>query len=498
MKFFLISLNQQDMEEFKKIPTDISAIGVRYLSAYLKKAGHEVNILFLCKPYGKKENEAEIVQIIELIEKKQPDLIGVGLMSNHFFRAVAITQAIKKRGGLAPIIWGGIHPTIRPEESLNFADLICVGEGEIAMEKLMNNLNNFKDLKIEGIWHKDVDKIIEGGHGPLVIDIDSLPYPDYDLNNQYILHQEKIPPLSVEILKQYSPMSHGYHRLLSTRGCPHACAYCCSSVFRNFYGACYLRRRSVDNFIEEMVEVKNKFPFIKFFKIMDDSFTFNNIEWLKEFNEKYKQKINLPFSCMVSPLTINEEKLMLLIDAGLRNVQIGLQSGSDRVNSQIYLRYIKTDDFLKAMELFEKYQGRFNFVVDVIVDNPYEQEDDLLKTINTLNQIKKPFALSMFSLAIYPGTILYQRATNDKLLTDENEYLSKQYQILKHNVFNKIIYLTSRLTKSKIDWLTKNRHNFSVQLGINLLYFIYTKKNKLPPSVLKLIFKIRRLILVTS
>src|SRR4030042_1627589 len=113
MKFFLISLNQQDIEEYKKIPTDISAIGARYLSAYLKKVGHEVDILFLCKPYNETESEVEIAKIIQLIEGKKPDLIGVGLMSNQFFRAVAITQAIKKKEGMPPVIWGGIHPTIR-------------------------------------------------------------------------------------------------------------------------------------------------------------------------------------------------------------------------------------------------------------------------------------------------------------------------------------------------------------------------------------------------
>jgi len=52
MKVLLISLNQQDVEDFKKAPTDISALGVRYLSSYLRSRGREVKILFLAKPYG--------------------------------------------------------------------------------------------------------------------------------------------------------------------------------------------------------------------------------------------------------------------------------------------------------------------------------------------------------------------------------------------------------------------------------------------------------------
>ncbi len=486
MKLLLISLNQQ----FRNDLADISVLGVRYLSSYLKKAGHEVNILFLCEPRGGQESKTELNQVIELIEKLRPDLIGLGLTSNLFYRAVAVTQAIKKKGGLPPVVWGGIHPTTKPKECLDFADLVCVGEGELAMEKLMNNLDSFKDLKIEGIWYKDKGKIIEGGQGQLIADINSLPYPDYDFNSQYIIRRKKLSPLNAEIFQQYSPASVGALRLISSRGCPYACAYCCNSVFKNLYGFGYLRRRSVDNFINEMAEMKNKFPFIRRFKIMDDSFTVNNIEWLKEFNQQYKQKINLPFFCNISPLTINEEKLDLLVDAGLNQIQIGLQSGSDRVNREVYLRAITANDFLKTVKLFEKYGDRLHLTVDAIVDNPYEQEEDMINTINVLTQIKKPFELNMYSLTFYPGTHLYERAITDKILTDSNEYLSKQYYLLKNNILNKIIFLTPRLTKQKIDQLTANRQRFSTRLYIEALYFIYTKKNVLPPAISKVAAKI--------
>lgn len=494
MRLLLISINQQ----FRNDLADISVLGVRYLSAYLKEAGHQVSILFLGEPPGGKESETELAQIIELIGKLRPDLIGLSLVSGLFFRAVAITQAIKKKSGLPSVIWGGIHPTAEPRECLGFADLVCVGEGELAMEKLMSNLDRFKDLKIEGIWYKNGNEIIEGGGGMIVPDINSLPYPDYDLNNQYILHQEKISPLSVKILKQYSPASVGAHRLMSSRGCPHNCAYCCNSVFRKLYGGSHLRWRSVDNFIEEMVEVKNKFPFIKRFKIADDNFTANNTEWIKEFNKQYKQKINLPFYCNVSSLTVNEEKLDLLVEAGLNHVQIGLQSGSDRVNYQIYSRPIRADNFLKAIKLLEKYRGRLTFIVDVIVDNPYEHEKDMIKTIKVLNQIKKPFLINMFSLVFYPGTSLYQRAITDKILIDDKEHLRKRYNSIENNLLNKIIYFAPRLTKQKIDQLTNNRHGFFTRFYIKVLYFAFTKKNKLPSAVLKLASRVLKRFALTA
>lgn len=493
MKLLLISINLKNVKEFKNIPVDISTLGIRYLSSYLKKAGHQVNTLFLCQPDGTLENKDELNQINDHVDKFKPDLIGVGLMSNHLDRAIAVTKSIKTRNDSPPIIWGGIHPTIDPKGCLEFADFVCVGEGELAVEKLLNNLNNFKE--VAGIWYKENDKAVAGQSGQLVIDIDSLPYPDYDLNTQYIIHQEKLIPLSVDILRQYFPAARGDHRVMSSRGCPHSCTYCCSSIFKDLYHGHYLRMRSVDNFIGEMVEIKNKFPFVKFFKIMDDSLVTNNVKWLEEFNQQYKQKVNLPFFCNVSPLTITERKMDLLVDAGLSHTQIGLQSGSDRINKEVYSRYMKVKDFLQATKLLEKYRGRLNFSVDIIVDNPYENDEDLIKGINVLTQIKKPFYLNVFSLTIYPGTGLHKMAINDNLDSDAiyatNKRLQKHYKSLRHSTLNMIIYLTTRLTKQEIDKMINNRHRLSTRLYVAMLYFIHTKKNRLPPAILRFAAKLK-------
>jgi len=95
MKLLCISLNQQDVAEYKKAPTDISCLGIRYLSSYLKSKGHKVNILFLAKPYGKQETKKELKQINDLIRQLAPDLISISLMSNHFFRAKKRIKANK-------------------------------------------------------------------------------------------------------------------------------------------------------------------------------------------------------------------------------------------------------------------------------------------------------------------------------------------------------------------------------------------------------------------
>jgi len=496
MKFLLISINQQDVEEFKKAPTDISALGARYLSSYLKSHGREVAILFLSKPYGELETVDELRQINDFIKKYQPDLVGLSLMSNHFFRAKEVTESIKNSFPALPVIWGGIHPTIDPENCLNYADIVCVGEGESALLQLTEGGNwlNYKEVNISGLWHKDGDQVVSGGKSVLISAIDELPFPDYDFSDHYIIHQGELLPLTESVFRQYYPAARGDHRLLSSRGCPHACAYCCNSVFRNIYSGVFLRKRSVNQLIAEMKAVKEKFPFIGSFKIMDDSFAVNDLAWIEEFNRLYKAEINLPFFCLASPTTIDATKLELLVDAGLEMIQMGLQSGSDRVNRDVYLRHAKSEQFLTAMALLDKYRGRLNVIIDVILDNPYEDESDLLLTIDVLNQIKKPFHLSLFSLTFYPGTELYRRAIVDGHLIDGQAYLKKQFHLLNKGYLNKVIYLIPRLKKSRIEYLVKNRRNPLVRLGVSVLHLFFIKKNKIPQPLIKAMARIKKMI----
>jgi radical SAM superfamily enzyme YgiQ (UPF0313 family) len=493
MKLLLISINQQDVEECKVAPTDISAFGVRYISSYLKNKGYQVNILFLAKPYGKEEEEGELMQINDLIKKIAPDLIGVSLMSNHFFRAKKITQFIKIKFN-TPIIWGGIHATIQPEDCLNFADMICIGEGELALDRLLSQKKEdwFRGDKIPGIWYKQDGAIINNGVGLLVDNLDSLPFPDYELSDHYIIHDGKLVALNEEIYQQYYPASVGDHRLIATRGCPHACAYCCNSVFKDMYGIGFFRKRSVSNVMEEMVNIKKQFSFIKSFKIMDDTFTANSNQWLSNFRDEYKSKINLPFFCLMSPLTINQEKLDILVDCGLRVIQMGLQSGSNRTNKEVYLRYATKERFLEAVKLLDNSKEKLKLIIDVIIDNPYETEGDLLETVDTLRKIKRPFTLALFSLAFYPGTELYRRAVKDGILKDDKEYLKKEFHLFKKNYLNKLLFLIPRISDKNIGRFISGRRNLFIRFYLELIFLLYTKKNKLPSSFLRVLRRIKK------
>ena len=266
--------------------SDIQSIGVRILSACLKRAGHKPRLVFLCGlnfiSDGKRELANEVPpdslirELIHLCEDS--DLIGFSLMTDEFTRIRSITQAIKSELSI-PVIWGGVHPTIRPEECLQYADMVCVGEGEYALPELMTALEgSHEDISIPGIWLKKNGKMISNPPWPLVKDLDLIPFPDYDCTDSYILDKGSVKPLTPELLKEYMQQHHydlksGTYGIMSSRGCPYKCSYCGNSFYRELYKGNYsVRRRSMENVVEELVKVKESFPYIKGVRFHDDTF----------------------------------------------------------------------------------------------------------------------------------------------------------------------------------------------------------------------------------
>ena len=123
---------------------DITAFGMRTISAHLKRYGHRTRLVFIPDPFGddlrhdvKRYSDPILDQVAHLC--KDSDLIGITLMTNYFDGAVQVTERIKRDSDI-PVIWGGIHPTIRPEESLKHADIVCVGDGEDAILELLDSM----------------------------------------------------------------------------------------------------------------------------------------------------------------------------------------------------------------------------------------------------------------------------------------------------------------------------------------------------------------------
>ncbi|MHC1791173.1 B12-binding domain-containing radical SAM protein [Solidesulfovibrio sp.] len=430
-------------------PPDLSAFGVRSLQASLKAAGHDVRLILFPGSIGLSQEDGSYVyryspgvvaQALELAAGA--DLVGVSFFTNYFDRAVQLTAAVRETLGL-PVIWGGIHATVRPEEALEHADFVCRGEGEAALDALLCALAAGGDTSaVPGVWTLRDGAVVDNGLAPLVPDLNALPAFDFSGDDQFTLAPElgRIVPLAPDVLARALPRLPYFggrlltaYRTMTDRGCPHGCAYCnvptVKSLFRGG-GVPYFRHRSVGHVMAELRDIKARFPFIEAVQLFDDTFFSRRLDWLTEFAAVYKRDIGLPFYCQASPTTLDADKLDVLIEAGLCYVEMGIQTGSPKMR-KIFGRPEDDATVLAGARLLAARQGRL-LPPDyhVIIDAPWEDETDLLATVRLLARLPKPFGLAIASLVYFPETELYRRARDEgRIHHEETEIYRRPFYI---------------------------------------------------------------------
>ncbi|MCI5157329.1 MAG: radical SAM protein [Candidatus Electrothrix sp. AUS1_2] len=449
-------------------PPDVAAFGVRALSAYLKQHGHSVKSIFLPGGVEKYKDsngftynyqEHIIRKVIELCQ--DADLIGVSFMSHYLDRAKQLCQALKANTTV-PVIVGGIHPTVQPEECLEFADIVCRGEGEQALLEIIQRMERHESYyDIENLYFRQDGNTIRNPLRPLQQDLDALPFFDYEMDGQYIFDnlRDDIVPMNKEMLKNCFPLephvegsfSDSYHRTLSyktmtTRGCPHHCTFCAEKTLADMYsGQRYLRKRGVNNIITELLWVKKELPFVQSIFLFDDTFLSRTTDEIIEFAKEYKKQIAMPFHIQASPGTVTAKKIEVLIDAGLAFVEMGIQSMSN-TGKDLYKRKTTEKSILDAAAIFHSFRKQiYPPCYHVILDNPWETSEDVLETLDTILKLPRPFWLKRSSLVLFPGTELNSKAKAEGLLKtkedERREIYCKHLHTPKGSYVNFLMYL---------------------------------------------------------
>ncbi|MDO8646848.1 MAG: radical SAM protein [Candidatus Diapherotrites archaeon] len=440
--------NRQKRKNFKIAllsVDDIEVLGIRYLSSALRQKGFETRLVFLPpidNNYSKPFTEDVIKQVLN--EVKNAELVGITCVAMNRNKAIQIIKEIKNAMPEKPVIWGGVYATTSPQECIKHAGIVCIGEGEEAFAELVEKMNEKKAFtKTRNMWFRKNGKIIKNPVRPPVCVLDSLPFPDYDIKEQLVLENHKL----VQLEERHFCGKLNVH---TARGCPHKCTYCGSNFFRQLYAGLgpIIRKRSAKGIIQELNHSIERLPNTKLIWFTDDVFFVRSIEELKEFAKEYKKEIKIPFQCYVSPLTINEEKLKILLDAGLCKVEMGIQTGSERLNKEVYDRNIPNSAVLNAAKILNKYAERMELPnYQIINSSPFETEQDKLETIRLLQELPKPYIHQSFNMAFFPGTELYNRALNEGIIgkddfaSSDMDYGS-QKEVIKHiNLKKKNKYL---------------------------------------------------------
>jgi radical SAM superfamily enzyme YgiQ (UPF0313 family) len=411
---------------------DITAFGLRVIVGLLRQRGHEACLVFLpiaegaCVDADAPYDDAVLEQLVELC--RDSGLVGIGLMTNYFDHAVQITCSL--RAGLdIPVVWGGIHPTVRPQECLAHAEYVCRGEGEEAMLELVEVLEAGGDGRsIPNIWAHLDGVVYENPLRPLERNLDRFPLPYYGLDGQFVLDGSVIQPMTEDRLQRFLAEgstsslygSIGY-QTLAGRGCPHRCTYCGNDALRTLYGGGgSVRWRSAEHILAELEAIRAAMPYVEFISFTDDALLSMEQETLRAFFAAYKKRIGLPFCCLTSPLTATLEKLDILVDAGLFALQMGVQTGSARIQ-KLYNREAMTNErMLKVMGYINRYKKVLAPpLYDFILDAPFETVEDKRQTLLLIARIPRPFRLQPFSLVLYPGTKLHALAEAGGELHDE-------------------------------------------------------------------------------
>ena len=382
---------------------------VKSLLAVLRQAGHDATILFFPST-----DDRDYAAAARFVREQGYDLVGISLMSPFFHKAATLSRALRETaGGRKPIIlWGGIHPTIDPESCFEHADWICVGEAEHALLRFVDGWRDGAVTPVAGFNRR--------GGGAIsactpIENLDALPWPDHHPSECWILHRGRVRPLDLRLFRRYGRYGSSYLSIMTTRGCPNQCTYCCNHLLARTNGR-RIRRRSAGSALEEIRDQLARYRGrVHYIDIIDDCFTVHTEEWLREFAEGCRP-FGIPVVFRAIPQFMTEQKALELSRVPAGFALLGLQSGSDRTNVEIYGRPHSRQRILDCARLLHRHH--IPAIYDVIVDNPYEEPDDWAETAGLLHELPPSSHLFLYSLTFYRNTLLYDRAREDGLAVD--------------------------------------------------------------------------------
>jgi len=387
---------------------DIWAAGMRSISSALRSAGHETRMIF-AGSLKVSLDRPTINRVASLA--RESDIIGISSMSRASERAKTLIAGLKPLRKL--IVWGGMHPTIFPEDCAPHADLVCRGEGEEFMLDLVERLaagRGFADIPNGACW-KAGQLQLNDVRMP-VPDLDRLPFPDFSFEKEYILDGTGCLQPNAR-MREASLVSFS-----GSRGCVNNCHYCSNSQLKSLYKGKgrFARKMSVTAFIEAARECRRLFPRAKYIYFTDEDFFARPVEEIREFAEAYPARGGLPFECMASPRQITEEKMELLAKAGMWRIDVGVESGSDETKRHVFNRTGDNETVARAAAAIRKHPRVVAWYF-FIIGNPYEKRRDLLDTIGLLRRLPPPFFMRAYNLIFIPGTQLFRRACQDGIIS---------------------------------------------------------------------------------
>jgi radical SAM superfamily enzyme YgiQ (UPF0313 family) len=370
--------------------------GILYLADALEKAGFQVKLFHTTC------NRAALRGLVAAVRREKPLWVG---FSNFTTSPLGLAGKISfeiGKGLNVPIVWGGVHSTIFPRQTLqnDFVDMVSLGEGEETAVELTGTLARSgpdpRELaKIRGIGFKRAGEIIINEDRPFIGDLDKyspawhqLGIENYIYNGGHFYNEIG------------SKLGGGKTAaLITSRGCPWRCGYCYNqAVHRRRF-----RAQSVDKVMKEV-------EYLKSFGVSALIFEDDNFFSDRERATEIIRRIGIPWSCSIRADYIakwGENFLAQLKANNCYELRIGVESGSQRV-LDLMQKDITLEQIRGAIALCARFEIRtlLNFMVGI----PGETWDDVCRSLDLVDELEKCGRhVTVSSVGIYapwPGTVL--------------------------------------------------------------------------------------------
>ncbi|MBW1811017.1 MAG: B12-binding domain-containing radical SAM protein [Deltaproteobacteria bacterium] len=374
-----------------RYPSGDPPLGLGYLaSAIQDKPGVHVDILDTTF-------ESDPIRFLaETFRKAQYDIVGISLMSSMVSAGKIVALLAKRARHDCKVVIGGPHPSVCPKDTLadENVDAICIAEGEKSFSDLIDNYPRFEGLS--GIWFKSGKEIVKGNPVRPVSDIDSFSPPAWHLFSMQTYLRNWFQMDSVAAAGPGTSV-------MASRGCPNNCTFC-QPTLRKLFGP-VLRKRSPESIAEEIASLVRDFG-LRSFMFQDDTFTIDPVWAVAVAQAVHTKNPQVIWACNVHANTVTGELLEELHGYGLRKINMGIESASQRILDEVYNKKTTVEQVKQAVKLAKQ--------IDLVVQGyfmlgaPGETLDEINQTIRLA--CKLPIDDATFSITTpLPGTILFNQ-----------------------------------------------------------------------------------------
>lgn len=388
------------LPEIERVFTVSEPLGLAYLAAVLRENGYHVEVLdALAEGF-----DTDILSAF--LAGKQFDIVGVTTYTASVKTVIEDLRVIRQVLPSAMLGIGGPHPNAMQRmnrgrelvQNISEADFAVYGEGEISLLEVVQSLESGRDLSgIPGVIWRAPEGVEVNPPRELIRDLDTIPFP----------------AIALFPLEKYRRTPASYRRqpvrsVITTRGCPYECIFCDRGAMGRV-----VRRRSVDNVCKEIEILVERFG-TKEIRFWDDVLTIDD-GYVSELCERLRE-YDLLWSCNARVNLINPQTLRRMKEAGCWQVDLGIESGNDRILKVIRKKFT-VQEASEAVRMAKEagLETRAFFILGF----PEETEETVRDTIHFALDNDLDYATFYLPQA-YPGTELYDIALKEKSLGSED------------------------------------------------------------------------------